>query len=62
MTANRSRRRRRHNSRIDSVRIIKCKYCRQLVTYGYGSVDRDGKRVLTNVDGTKHGDEGAPRK
>jgi hypothetical protein len=50
--------RRRPKSRIDSerVRIFRCKYCLQLVTYGYGSVDKDGKRLLTNVDGTKHVD------
>ena len=42
----------------DSVKVIKCKYCRQPVTYSYGSLDRDGKRLLTNVNGTRHVDRG----
>jgi hypothetical protein len=54
-----NRYRRRPKSRIDSerVRIFKCKWCKQDVTFSYGSTDRDGKRVLTNVDGTRHTDE-----
>jgi hypothetical protein len=55
---NNSRHRRRPNSRIDSerVRIFKCKWCKQPVTFSYGSTDREDKRVLTNVDGTQHTD------
>jgi hypothetical protein len=63
MTVNR-RLPQRKSSRIDSkqVRIFKCKFCRQPVTFSYGNIDRDGKKLLTNVDGTRHIDEGGPRK
>jgi hypothetical protein len=63
MTVNR-RLPKRKSSRIDSerVRIFKCRYCCAPVTYSYGSIDRDGKKLLTNVDGTRHVDEGGPRK
>jgi hypothetical protein len=52
--------RRRPKSRIDTenVRIFKCKYCRQPVTFSYGSVDKDGCKILTNLNGTKHEDNG----
>jgi hypothetical protein len=52
--------RRRPKSRIDAenVRIFKCKYCRQPVTFSYGSVDKDGLKILTNLNGTKHEDNG----
>jgi hypothetical protein len=50
--------RRRPKSRIDSenVRIFRCKFCRSPITFGYGSVDKDGRKILTNTDGTKHVD------
>jgi hypothetical protein len=52
--------RRRPKSRIDgeNVRIFKCRNCRRPVTFSYGSVDKDGRKILTNADGTKHVDEG----
>ena len=54
-----SRYRRRPKSHIDSerVRIFKCFVCRQPVTFSYNSVDGEGKKVLENVDGTRHTDE-----
>jgi hypothetical protein len=55
--------RRRPKSRIDAenVRIFKCKYCRQPVTFSYGSVDKNGRKILTNTDGTRHIEEGGEK-
>ena len=55
MTASRHRRR---PSSIDTerIRIIRCKYCRAKITFGYGSIGRDGGKIPTNLDGTMHVD------
>lgn len=55
-----ARERRRPKSRIDSenIRIIKCKHCRQPITFGYGSVGRGGRKIPTNLNGTMHIDKG----
>jgi hypothetical protein len=57
---NRNRNRRRPKSRIDSenVKIIRCKYCKQPITFSYGSVGRDGKAFPCNLDGTRHIEKG----
>lgn len=59
-----ARERRRPKSGIDSenIRIIKCRYCRQPVTFGYGSIGKDGRKILTNLDGTMHVDNGGRKK
>jgi hypothetical protein len=59
-----NRRFNRRPSRVDSerVRIFKCRNCRQPVTFSYGSVDKDGRKILTNKDGTKHVDNGGSQK
>jgi hypothetical protein len=53
-----SRHTRRLKSRIDSerVRIFRCRYFKSPVTYSYGSIGKDGHKILTNVDGTRHVD------
>jgi hypothetical protein len=48
----------------NSIKIIKCRYCKQPITFSYGSVGRDGRPFATNPDGTKHVDasKGGPLK
>jgi hypothetical protein len=55
---------RRRPSRIDTerIRIIRCKYFRAKITFGYGSVGRDGRKIPTNLDGTMHVDDGGSQK
>jgi hypothetical protein len=62
LTANRGRRRPKSRIDAENVRIFKCQYCRQPVTFSFGSVDKDSRKILTNTDGTKHIDNGGSQK
>jgi hypothetical protein len=52
--------RRRPKRPIDTgnIKVIKCKFCKQPITFSFGSVGRDGKKIPTNLNGTMHVDGG----
>ena len=51
-----------HLTNPNSVKVIKCEYCKQPITFSYGSVGREGNPIPCNLDGTKHVEKGGPTK
>lgn len=51
---NKNRRRPKHAVDTERIKIILCKFCRQQITFSYGSVGRDGRRLACDLGGTMH--------
>jgi hypothetical protein len=62
MTANRGRRRPKYAADTERIRIIYCKYCRQKITFSYGSIGRDGKKIACDLSGIAHVCDGGSRR
>jgi hypothetical protein len=58
----RGRRRPKRLTDPKNIRVIKCRYCKQPITFSYGSVGRDGDPFPCNLDGTKHVERGGAKK
>ena len=52
-----NRRRPKHAVDTERIKIIRCKNCRQKITFSNNTVEGDGLRIPCNLDGTKHVDE-----
>jgi hypothetical protein len=51
----------KHAVDTEKIKIILCKFCREKITFSYGSVGRDGKKIACDLDGTMHVCKGGKR-